>query len=203
MSLRANRKSTKTPFLLRAGYYSLWGFSGVWLIGFFFFIQTVFAPLTPQNVPTDLIVVLTGGQERIEEGLRLLSHGYGKRLLISGVHAQVSMEAILSQQTNTYDNVKQSIILGREAANTQGNALETALWVQKTEAHSIRLITANYHMPRSLVIFKRQLPHIQLIPHPVEPPTVSKRTWIAWPGTMGLLFWEYNKYLTSFVSLGL
>ena len=203
MSLRARGKPTPTPWLLRGFPAVLYVLSGIWFLGFFFFVQTVFSPLKPQPMPTDLIVVLTGGQERIEEGLRLLAQDYGKRLLISGVNEQVSLEAILSQQRESYESLKEKIILGREATNTLSNGREAAGWVKHMNARSIRLITANYHMPRSLVIFRRYLPHIQIIPHSVEPPKMSKETWIAWPGTMGVLLWEYNKYLVSFISIGI
>src|SRR3546814_4570320 len=59
--------------------------------------------------------------------------------------------------------------LGFEAADTAGNALETAGWLNAHGYKSIRLVTANYHMPRSLVEFSRRLPGITIVPPPVLP----------------------------------
>jgi hypothetical protein len=57
-------------------------------------------PTRPSNDRTeaDAIVVLTGGSDRLKEGLLLLAQG-GKQLLISGVHANTDIPALL--QTGT------------------------------------------------------------------------------------------------------
>ena len=172
-------------------------------MGFLMFVQSVLS-LTPRSPcpPTDLIVVLTGGQERIHAGLTLLSQGCSNKLLISGVHANVTLENILLEQKESFDAFKRSIILGRKATDTQSNASEAAYWVKKTGAQSICLITSNYHIPRSLVVFNRLLPHTRIEAYAVEPPSVNKSNWMKWPGTIGLLFWEYNKYLVSFLYMG-
>ncbi len=172
-------------------------------MGFFIFIQTVLnLPVVPAS-RVDLIVVLTGGEERIHAGLQMLARGHGKKLLITGVHNHVSLENILAQQNETFPSLKKSIILGKKAVDTQSNAIEAADWVKKTKAHSLLLITANYHMPRSLLIFNHYLPHTNISTHPVNPRSVHQNNWVTWPGTMGLLFLEYNKYLVSLIWIGL
>src|SRR3546814_14678895 len=57
--------------------------------------------------------------------------------------------------------------LGYEADNTRGNAVETAAWMKDQDFTSLRLVTATYHMPRSLLEFRRPMPDIEIVPHPV------------------------------------
>src|SRR3954453_11627455 len=52
-------------------------------VGFLSQLRT--AELRPGH-NTDGIVVLTGGSSRVSDAMELLAGGYGKRLLISGVH---------------------------------------------------------------------------------------------------------------------
>jgi uncharacterized SAM-binding protein YcdF (DUF218 family) len=67
--------------------------------------------------------------------------------------------------------------------------------------HSLRLVTANYHMPRSLLLFHANLPDINIIPHPVSPESVHLSEWWKHPGTVDLLAMEYDKYLFAYFRL--
>ena len=60
---------------------------------------------------------------------------------------------------------------------------------------SLRLVTGNYHMPRSLIEFRREMPQVDIIPHAVFPAHVKTREWYRWPGTAALIIGEYNKIL--------
>jgi uncharacterized SAM-binding protein YcdF (DUF218 family) len=93
--------------------------------------------------------------------------------------------------------------LGYEADDTEGNAVETARWVAAQGLHSIRLVTANYHMPRSLVEFHRALPGVELVAHPVAPAKVRLDGWWGWPGTAELIIIEYNKYVAALLRAAL
>ena len=62
------------------------------------------------------------------------------------------------------------------ATSTMGNAIETADWIKKSGFNSIILVTANYHMPRSLMLFRHIMPEIRIIPHPVFPIQFEPRT---------------------------
>ena len=183
---------------LRVVYNSILCLSGLWAIGFLIFAQSAFSP-QPQNLSqTQLIVVLTGGNERIQEGLRLLQQGLGETLFISGVNKAVSLESLLDATYPQYAHLKGKVFLGKEALNTHGNAQETRKWIQAHPAESIRLITANYHMPRSLLQFKRELSGVTIIPHAVRPKTIHQDHWWSWPGTSWLFFVEYNKLLLHY-----
>ena len=87
------------------------------------------------------------------------------------------------------------IELGHDAADTVGNARETAAWAKAGNYRSLRLVTSDYHMPRSLAVFRRAMPHIDLIAHPVFSDSVHMESWWRSPGTAGLLASEFNKFL--------
>src|SRR6266850_154323 len=59
--------------------------------GFGWFASTVSHMTTPANpAKADAIIVLTGGQSRLDAAMELLASGKGERLLISGVHPSAS-----------------------------------------------------------------------------------------------------------------
>jgi uncharacterized SAM-binding protein YcdF (DUF218 family) len=180
---------------LRIVYNSILCLSGLWAIGFLIFAQAALSPARANPSQTPLIVVLTGGNERIQEGLKLLHEGLGETVFISGVNKAVSLDSLLNTTYPQYAHLKGKVFLGKAALNTHGNAQETRQWIQAHPTHSLRLITANYHMPRSLLQFKRELPGITIIPHAVRPKTIHHDHWWSWPGTTWLFFVEYNKLL--------
>jgi uncharacterized SAM-binding protein YcdF (DUF218 family) len=65
--------------------------------------------------------------------------------------------------------------------------------------HSLILVTANYHMRRSLSAFAADMPKVTLIPYPVEPEGVNFAHWWRDPRTVRLLHAEYAKFLLSVV----
>ncbi|WP_135081188.1 YdcF family protein [Terasakiella sp. SH-1] len=167
----------------------------VWAGGFIAFTNLVPRHVADGFTQTDGIVVLTGGTHRLNTGLSLLSDKRAEKLLISGVYRGVELEELLSLSKRAPAELECCIDIGHEADNTRGNAKETLQWVTKTGFTSLRLVTANYHMPRSLLEFSYSLPETKIIAHPVFPEHVKVDQWWRWPGTAGLLIGEYNKYL--------
>jgi uncharacterized SAM-binding protein YcdF (DUF218 family) len=88
-------------------------------------------------------------------------------------------------------------VIGHQAQNTPGNAIETARWMRREGYHSLRLVTSWYHMPRSLLEFERAMPGVDIVPHPVFSEQVKDQDWWAWRGAAGLLIGEYGKYLAA------
>lgn len=147
------------------------------------------------DTKTDAIVVLTGGSMRLETGIALLREGMASRLFVSGVYQGVEVRQLLkSVAADPTAGLAKRIEIGN-ATSTHGNAVETAAWVRANHIASIRLVTAAYHMPRSLLEFHRALPHIRIIPNPVFPQRVKQRNWWMWPGTLALTAGEYNKFM--------
>jgi uncharacterized SAM-binding protein YcdF (DUF218 family) len=148
--------------------------------------------------PTDAVVVLTGGSLRLQSGIDLLREGKARMLFVTGVGHRVDLAELLrAAGEDTRHRLDGCIALGHEAANTAGNALETAFWMRRQGYRSLRLVTAWYHMPRSLIEFERAMPGIRIVPHPVFPERVREAHWWAWHGTAMLLISEYGKYLAA------
>jgi len=163
--------------------------------GFIFFVETL--PRTPDKATrrADAIVVLTGGAARVAEGLRLLAAGRAETLLISGVHRDTDMLDILALAPDVPESLGGRISLDRDAADTVGNARETAAWAGAHDVENLYVVTAAYHMPRSLLELERVLPGVDLLPHPVFPERVEQRRWWSSFTSASLLLGEYLKYL--------
>jgi uncharacterized SAM-binding protein YcdF (DUF218 family) len=170
-----------------------------WSAGFVWFVGKIPDAVYDTTTPTDAIVVLTGGSERLPVGLELLANGLGKRLFVSGVYSGVDIATILDLNTQAPTTLACCIDLGHDADHTVGNARETAIWMASGSRRSLRLVTANYHMPRSLNLFHRFMPEVTIIPHPVFPDSVRVGTWWRHPRTLVLLADEYTKYLVSLI----
>lgn len=145
--------------------------------------------------PTDAIVVLTGGSNRLGTGLELLAAGRARKLFVSGVYDGVDVQELLKLSRRSPTEMECCITLGYSADSTIGNAYETADWMRDQGFRSLRLVTANYHMRRSLLELTMAMPDVELVPHPVVAPTVHLEEWWMWPGTANLLINEYNKLL--------
>ena len=155
------------------------------------------APEAPDR-GTDAIVVLTGGADRIEEGVRLLGEGRAPVLFVSGVGAGVTAERLLELAGHEgNDALACCIELGRAARDTVGNAAEVAAWAAERKARSLRIVTAAYHLPRALHLLRRTAPGVEMLAHPVVPETLKLDGWWRWPGTREVLLRAYHKYLLA------
>lgn len=171
----------------------------LWTGGFVWFLGMIPKEVADTTTHTDAIVVLTGGSERLPVGLELLADHLGERLFVSGVYSGVDVATILDLNAQAPTTLACCIDLGHDAPHTVGNARETAIWMAAGKRTSLRLVTANYHMPRALVLFRRVMPEVTIIPHPVFPDSVRIGAWWRHPRTVVLLADEYTKYLISLV----
>lgn len=152
--------------------------------------------------PADAIVALTGGEGRVSAALELLDQGKGKRLLISGVDVQTS-RAELFDAAGSSAHAACCVDLGRSAANTIGNAGEAAAWVSEHDYRSIIVVTASYHMPRSLMELRAVLPETTFVPYPVFPESVRLDEWWHDGETVTILASEYLKFLAASVRVAI
>lgn len=166
------------------------------LAGFFEFTVEVRRSGPAADPVADGIVVLTGGRERVEKALMLLAEGRAKRLLISGVHPSASLDTLL-RLSNADQALSDSIDLDYLANNTIGNAAEAAKWTDDQGFRTIILVTSNYHMPRSLLEFRAELPGVDIVPYAVVRPDLNFSGWYLDFGTTRFLAAEYLKYLAA------
>jgi uncharacterized SAM-binding protein YcdF (DUF218 family) len=169
----------------------------IWATGLLAFAARV-DRLTPADdpAPVDGIVALTGGSgERISAAVRLLEDGKAKRLLISGVGQHVTrgeLQTIVGAAKPVFDCC---VDLGFQAANTLGNARETAAWTRAHGFKTLILVTADYHMPRARLELHAALPEATIETYPVA--TTELRTGDWWKTGAGAerMILEYCKYL--------
>lgn len=166
----------------------------LWLGGLVWFASVIPSQVDDPNTATDAIVVLTGGSGRLKAGIDLLNQGKAKKLFVSGVYRGIDVDELLRLARVTPKPLECCISLGHAADSTYGNATETARWMSAEGFKSLRLVTSAYHMPRSLVEFRRAMPGIMIVPNPVFAENV-KQPWWRWPGTGILVTGEYHKYL--------
>ncbi len=178
--------------------------AGAWGYGFHRFTMLIPEPGPASQRKTDAIVVLTGGAGRVREGLRLLDAGLGKKLLVSGVHGAVDVRELLRAARQAPGNLECCIVVDHAAGSTRGNARETAGWMRREGYRSLRLVTASYHMPRSLLEFGSALPAgIEITQHPVFPGGFRAGNWLRWRGSGRLVVSEYHKYLAALARRGI
>ena len=170
----------------------------VYVLGFVAFVS--FLPKAPARLGSaDGIVVLTGGETRLDRADALLESGAGKRLLISGVDEATTKET-LKRLIHGGPRFDCCADLGYAAEDTRGNAQETADWARAHDFHSLILVTGRYHMPRSLREFSAAMPNIRFTPDPIEQESIDLGGWWRHLRTVLLLHREYVKYLASFLA---
>lgn len=164
-----------------------------WFAGFIAFNYRINNYKHDTNTKTDAIIALTGGKNRIGEAVNLLNKGLADKMFISGVQKDISLKEISKQQALKIET-KREIEIGNQSTNTVENAIETNDWIKKNHIKSIRLVTSNYHIPRSMEEFKARNPKLLIIPHPVYSESVSKKWWKN-EGSFYLIASEYTKFL--------
>ncbi len=168
---------------------------GGWVAGLVVFAEGVIRQTVPHNGQTDAIVVLTGEDNRLSASVALLKDGLADRVFISGVHNDVHADQLVRLLDTEASDLDCCIEVGHVATNTRGNAWETADWIEVEQIGSIRLVTSNYHMPRSLLEFRRVIPHIDIVPHPIDSNLVVLNPWYGSLASVSLMAREFTKYL--------
>ena len=154
-----------------------------WLLGFGWFAMALPRPLADGR--TEAIVVLTGGEGRIQRGLAALEQGLAGRLLVSGVDRNVRPVEFAVEYKVPATLMVCCVTLGFEATDTRSNARETARWIAVNKVRSVRLVTSDWHMRRAAYELERMQPPGLVVLRDAVPSRPSLR----------MLVLEYNKWL--------
>jgi uncharacterized SAM-binding protein YcdF (DUF218 family) len=169
----------------------------IWAVGLLAFATRV-EHSTPAAEPpvADGIVALTGASViRLEAATELLEDGKGKRLLVSGVNRQASRADILDVTKAGKGVYDCCVDLGFMAADTVGNAQETAEWARAKGYKRLILVTADFHMPRAMLELRAAMPEAELTAYPVVTETLDTPNWWRKSGSARFMVLEYCKYL--------
>lgn len=175
-----------------------------WSGALLWFVNAMPGEALPASAKADAIVVLTGGKSRVEHGLKMLADGAAPVLFISGVGQKVTKNQMLNEHANAETREKinatgAEIVLDHVARTTVSNADQSATFIKTRGIHSIRLITANYHMKRSMHEFQDASPEVEILPDPVFPDDFRRDQWWRHDNTRRLVFSEFYKYLAVLV----
>jgi uncharacterized SAM-binding protein YcdF (DUF218 family) len=188
-------------FLRRAAF----ALSLAFVAGFGVFLA-VFPAQAPPAREGDVIVVLTGGDERMASALTYLAEGRGKRLLVSGVADITSRESLRKVATGGNPGLERAFDccadLDYAAKDTPGNAVEIARWAEAQGARSVIVVTSGYHMPRALLELRAAAPALDLIAAPVAPPQFEDGAWVRDFGAFQTLALEYVKLVAAGIRIG-
>lgn len=164
--------------------------------GFGVFSTYVGNLVTPSAPKADAIIVLTGGEARLDNAWRLLEQGRGERLLISGVNPATGRNQLRAAVRGDAKLFNCCVDFDYKAVDTMGNADESAEWLRQHHYDSAILVTNNYHMPRSLLELSRRT-DAELTPYPVVNTPLGNMRWLTRSDALRVLFSEYTKFLVS------
>ncbi|TAN60420.1 YdcF family protein [bacterium] len=140
----------------------------------------------------DAIVVLTGGRNRVHEGLSLLRAGRAGTLILSGVGAVAGLDDIFFKQLTADE--RERIILEKKSASTYENAVEAKKLMKEKRFKSMLLVTSVYHMKRAVFIFNNVFGEsLAITPQPVSSPNFDEKRWWS-EKSLIMLGGEFFKY---------
>ncbi len=121
-----------------------------------------------EDVSADCAVVLTGGANRIREGIDLLAQRAIQKLIISGVHPKAGLRDIFPLLPFYGSVNEQDIVLEKRSTTTYGNAQQTLPLVEALRCRDLVLITSHVHMYRAFNTFRGNFPvQIPILPRAV------------------------------------
>ncbi len=167
-----------------------------WLFGLFTFARIIPVPLDVSDTSYDAIIVLTGGEARIDYGMALLEQKVAPHVFISGVSDGYSLA-----ESKRHKHLSDNVTYGEKARDTFGNAVETLAWLKDRDDKALLIVTANYHMPRTELIFNHYLQAYDLDYVPVVPSQFHHHEWLLHDNSRRLVMSEYHKYLITWLRL--
>ena len=156
------------------------------------------------NKQSSNIVILTGGTNRIKDGLEIINDFkipkiIKYKILVSGTgtgFTKLSLKKKLGPDFNSH-LIQCCIELDNISKNTFTNASETFKWTKKNNIKEFILITSNYHMPRAILEFNSLMPNLKIYTYAITPKKHDIENWLNSYQTFGLVFTEYCKYIVA------
>ncbi len=137
------------------------------------------------------IAVLTGGKGRIAKGIELFKENPYSFLIISGVDKSIkSIEVVPKDILNS-----NRVFIDRKSETTIDNAEEIIKWSNKNSITNIRIITSDYHMPRSMLILLKKSKNLNFYADPVISDINIRKNIFENFKSLLFLSEEYSKYL--------
>ena len=156
------------------------------------------------NKQSPNIVILTGGTNRIKDGLKIIEDFkipkiIKYKILVSGTGIGFTKNSLRKKLGPTFNNhlIQCCVELDSISKNTFTNARETFKWTKKNDINEFILITSNYHMPRAVLEFKSVMPNLKIYTYTIIPIKHDINNWLNSYRTFSLVFTEYCKYIIA------
>ena len=156
------------------------------------------------NIESPNIVILTGGANRIKDGLKIIqdfknSKNINYKILVSGTGMGFTKSSLKKKLGPNFNSqlIQCCIDLDGVSKNTLTNASETFKWTNKNDIKEFILITSNYHMPRAILEFKNIMPNLKIYTYAITPKKHDIENWLSSYQTFSLVFTEYCKYIIA------
>ncbi len=143
------------------------------------------------------IAVLTGGKGRIAKGIKLFKENPSRYLLISGVDKSTKKIDVLPEELLESDN----LFIDKKSETTLDNAEEIIKWSYENSIRDIKIITSDYHMPRSLLLLSKKSKDLNFYADPVISDINIKKDIFSDFKLVVFLLEEYLKYLFYYLVL--
>ena len=131
-----------------------------WVLGFVWFASILPQPIGAGR--SDVAIVLTGGEGRIARALEVLSRGWVRHVLVSGVDSEVRPREFSAEYDVPAATLACCVTLDQISVDTRTNALEAASWIAAHKVHSVRLITSDWHMRRAAWELAKAAPDVEI-----------------------------------------
>ena len=156
------------------------------------------------NIESPNIVILTGGANRIKDGLKIIqdfknSNNINYKILVSGTGMGFTKSSLKKKLGPNFNSqlIQCCIDLDSVSKNTLTNASETVKWTNKNDIKEFILITSNYHMPRAILEFKNVMPNLNIYTYAITPKKHDIKNWLSSYQTFSLVFTEYCKFIIA------
>ena len=172
------------------------------LIGLIEYKDNILSNITYISKKSSNIVILTGGTNRIKDGLKIVnkfekSSTFNSKILVSGTGKGFTKMSLAKNIDFDFNLIECCIELDSISTNTYSNAFETLKWVEKYNISEFILITSNYHMPRAFLEFKYRMPNLKIFTYPITPKKHNINNWLGSFQTFSLVLSEYCKFLVA------
>ena len=156
------------------------------------------------NIESPNIVILTGGANRIKDGLKIIedfqnSKNINYKILVSGTGMGFTKSSLKKKLGPNFNShlIQCCIDLDGVSKNTLTNASETFKWTHKNDIKEFILVTSNYHMPRAILEFKNVMPNLKIYTYAIIPKKHDIENWLSSHQTFRLVFIEYCKFIIA------
>jgi len=141
------------------------------------------------------IIVLTGGKGRFEKGFSLLKQNKSENLFITGVYPGQNLRSKYDLNDFEKELFDCCIIQSHKAINTKENAVEVKKWIKDKNLKEIVLVSSYYHLPRSKIIFDKEIPDIIIKLVPADDDIFDSDTFFDYLFNFRVIMTEYIKIL--------